>query len=279
MYSRSELAGHARALGIGTGDLLMVHASVRAVGRVAGGPDQIHLALEDAVGDTGSLLMYASCPEHFDEIGRGTHSSAVEATLRHALPAFDPHTARSARDNGTLVEFLRTWPGTVANEHVVRFVCRGPHAAILFDGQPWNYAYGTGSPLDRFAALGGRILLFGSDHDQVTFLHHVEHVVDVPGKRVVRYEVPWLVDGQRAWRACEEFDTSRPAHAAWPEDVFLRITDAFLRQSSNPGGRIGDATCFVLDARPLREFALDVLRDLVHEPVRAMEWLSPPARP
>jgi aminoglycoside 3-N-acetyltransferase len=181
MHSRDQLALDARALGIREGDLLMVHASVRAVGPVAGGPDQIHLALKDAVGHSGSIFMYASCPAYYDEVGRGDHAPEFEAELRETLPAFDAATARSARDNGALVELLRTWPGTVANDHVVRFICRGPHADALFAPQAWTYAYGADTPLARFAALGGRILLLGSDHDQVTFLHHAEHLVDVPG--------------------------------------------------------------------------------------------------
>ena len=272
MHSRDSLARDARALGVRDGDLVMLHASVRAVGPVAGGADQIHLALKDAVDDTGSLFMYASCPAHVDEVGRGDHPPEVEAELREKLPAFDSRTARCARDNGTLVEFLRTWPGTVANDHVVRFVCRGPHAEVLFAPQAWTYAYGPDTPLARFAALGGRILLLGSDHDQVTFLHHAEHLVDVPDKRVVRYEVPWLIDGQRVWRPCEEFDTSEPAHPAWPQDVFRQITDAFLRRTGNTGGRIGDAESYVFDAQPFLAFALDVLAALVHTPAHARVW-------
>lgn len=247
----------------------MLHASVRAVGPIAGGADEIHLALKDAVGDTGSLFMYASCPAYFDEVGRGDHSPQVEAELREKLPAFDPRTARCARDNGTLVEFLRTWPDTSANPHVVRFICRGPHAEALFAPQAWTYAYGRDTPLARFAALGGRILLLGSDHDQVTFLHHAEHLVDVPGKRVVRYEVPWLVDGERVWRPCEEFDTSEPAHPAWPETLFRDITDAYLRRSGNAGGRIGDADSHVFEAQPFLAFALEVMAALVVDPAGA----------
>ena len=75
MYSREDLADGFRELGVAVGDTIMVHASVRAVGEVAGGPDQIHLALKDAVTADGTLMMYASCPAYYDEVGRG-HLSA-----------------------------------------------------------------------------------------------------------------------------------------------------------------------------------------------------------
>jgi aminoglycoside 3-N-acetyltransferase len=262
MYSRDDLARNARALGIRSGDLLMMHASVRAVGPVAGGPDQIHLALKDAVGDEGSLFMYASCPAHYDEVGRGNLSAADEAILLEKLPPFDARTARSARDNGALVELLRTWPDTVANDHVARFICRGPHASALFATQPWEDAFGHGSPLARFAALGGRILLLGSDHDQVTFLHHAEHIVDVPDKIVARFQVPVLEDGRRVWRWCREYDTSQPAHRNWPDDLFGRIIDAHLAATANTGGRIGDAESCVIDAQALLAYALEVMAAL-----------------
>jgi aminoglycoside 3-N-acetyltransferase len=262
MHSRTSLAHDARAIGVSAGDLLMIHASVRAVGPVAGGADQIHLALKDAVGDTGSLLMYASCPDQYDEVGRGTLPADVEVALVEHLPAFDARTARSQRDNGALVELLRTWPDTVANDHLVRFVCRGPHAGPLFSTQPWDYAYGPDSPLGRFAELGGRILLLASDHDQVTFLHHAEHLADVADKRIVRFQVPVDEGGQRVWRWMEEFDTAEPCHAAWPSDVFRRIVDAYLARFAHGNGRIGDAECVLLDAQPLLAFAVEELTKL-----------------
>lgn len=263
MYSRHELARHARALGIREGDLVMVHASVRAVGPVAGGPDQIHLALKDAVGAAGSLLMYASCPDGYDEVGRGVHTPEVEAELLEKLPAFDARTARSQRDNGALVELLRTWPGVFANDHVARFVCHGPHAARLFSSQPWHLPFGRGSALEHFVALGGRILLVGSDHDAVTFLHHAEHIVDVPDKRVVQYQVPVLDGGRRVWRWCSEVDTARPAHAGWPEDLFRQIIDAHLAATGNDGGRIGAAPSHLIEASALLADALDTMTRLV----------------
>lgn len=261
MYTRQALADGFRALGVEPGDTVMLHASVRAVGAVAGGPDQIHLALKDALTPAGTLMMYASCPEHYDEVGRGHLTPGQEAELLAALPAFDPYTARSARDNGILVEFLRTFPGSTVNAHVARFVVWGRHAAHLISEQPWHYAFGRGSALERFVELDGRILLLGCDHDTVTFLHYAEHVVDIPGKKVARYRVPVEEDGARVWREMEEIDTSDAgAHPSWPPRFFARITDSYLAATGNRGGRVGDAPSHLLPARGLLEHALAAMR-------------------
>src|SRR5580693_10189769 len=158
MHSREQLANDLRKLGVEPGDMVMVHASVRAVGEIAGGPDLIHLALKDALTAEGSLIMYASCPRYYDEVGHGNLTREQEEILRK-LPAFDPLTARSARDNGTLVEFFRTYPDSRVNYHVARFVVWGKQADHLISEQPWNYAFGSRSPLDRFLNLDVRILL------------------------------------------------------------------------------------------------------------------------
>ncbi len=67
-------------------------------------------------------MMYAGCPRYFDEVGRGNLTTEQEREIREKLPVFDPLTARSDRDNGPPVEFLRTYPGSRVNPHVARFV-------------------------------------------------------------------------------------------------------------------------------------------------------------
>jgi aminoglycoside 3-N-acetyltransferase len=262
MYSREDLAKDFRSLGVRAGDAIMLHASVRAVGRIAGGPDQIHLALKDALTAEGTLMMYASCPEHYDEVGRGHLSASDEADLVATLPAFDARTARAARDNGALVELFRSYPGTIVNDHVARFALWGRHAAHLAAPQPWHYAFGRGSALERFVELDGRILLLGCDHDTVTFLHYAEHIVDIPGKHVARYRVPVDDHGVRVWRDMEEIDTSDAgAHASWPPRFFARITDEYLTMTGNAGRRVGDAPSVLLPARGLLEHALKRMQD------------------
>jgi aminoglycoside 3-N-acetyltransferase len=228
---------------------------------IAGGPDEIHLALKDVIGAEGALMMYASCPRYVDEIGRGNLSPELEAELLEKLPPFDPETARSSRDNGALVELLRTYPGSRVNRHPARFVVWGGRADRLLSRQPWDWAFGHDSPLERFVELGGRILLLGSDHDTVTFLHYAEHVVDIPDKRVARFKVPVTEGGVRVWREMAEYDTSSEGvHANWPANFFERIVDAHLSATGNRGGLVGDARSHLLDAGALLDFALRAMR-------------------
>jgi aminoglycoside 3-N-acetyltransferase len=255
MHSRASLAADFRALGVASGDTVMLHASVRSVGRVIGGPDAIHLALGDALEPGGTLFMYAGCPRFYDEVGRGNLTPEEEAEVLAHLPAFDPLTARAARDHGVLAEFFRTTEGTRTSHHVARFIARGNAAEALTVKQPWDFAFGAGSPLERFMARDGKILLLGCDHDHVTFLHYVEHVADFPGKIVARFQVPVLVDGGRVWREMKEVDTSVRAHANWPGRFFSSLVDAFIARERIAAGRVGDATSFLLPARGLYEFA------------------------
>lgn len=236
MYSCEQLASGFRGLGVVPGDTIMVHASVRAIGEVSGGPDQIHLTLKQALTPRGTLMMYASCPEYYNEVGRKRLTAEREREILEKLPAFDPQTARSARDNGALVEFLRTYPGSQVNAHVACFVVWGQRADYLISEQPWNHAYGFDSPLDRFLKLDGKILLLGCDHDTVTFLHYAEHIADIPDKRVVRFRVPVEEAGRRVWRQIEEFDTSsHGVHANWPDRFFAHLVDGLLAATDSRG--------------------------------------------
>jgi aminoglycoside 3-N-acetyltransferase len=261
VFARAELADDFRSLGIAPGDTVMVHASVKAVGEIAGGPDQIHLAIKDALTDTGTMMMYASCPDYFDDVGRGVYPGSIEREILEKMPPFDPLTARAARDNGTLVEFFRTYPGSIVNQHVARFVAWGADARYLLSEQPWDFPFGKGSALDRFVELDGKILLIGCDHDNVTFLHYAEHILDVADLRIVTMEVPWLENGQRVWKEVKEVDTSGAgAHPNWPDRFFAQIVNAYLARTANRGGRVGHAHCFLFDAKGLLALALGEMR-------------------
>jgi aminoglycoside 3-N-acetyltransferase len=275
MHSRASLTDEFRALGVAAGDVVMAHASLRAVGEVAGGPDEVHLALRECLTAEGTLMMYAGCPRYYDEVGRGNLTPEEEREVLDKLPPFDAETARSARDHGALVELFRTSPGVRVNHHVTRFVVWGRHAGYLISQQPWDYALGAGSALERFVELDGKILLLGCDHDTVTFLHYAEHIVDIPDKRIARYLVPIEENGRRLWRPQEEVDSANGAHANWPDRFFARITGSYLAAHPHGRGRVGGAMSYLLPAKGLLAFAIPVMRAVAAD-VRAAGALIEP---
>jgi len=84
----------------------MVHASVRAVGPVHGGPDEIHLAIDEAVRPSGALMMFVGCQEGFDDVGRGVFSTEEEVAVLAHQPPFDFQNSRAARQFGVLAVLI-----------------------------------------------------------------------------------------------------------------------------------------------------------------------------
>jgi aminoglycoside 3-N-acetyltransferase len=263
--ARSQLVGSLRRLGLRPGTIVMLHASVRSIGRVHGGPDEIHLAVAEAAGPDGTVMLYVGCDEGFDDVGRGVFSAAEESEILAHQPPFDPQTSRASREFGILAEFFRSYPATICSSGVCgRMAARGARAHWLTADQPWNYGFGRGSPLEKLCEAGGRVLLLGSDHDEVTLLHHAEHIAEFNGKRIARYRIPVQRDGQRVWMECEEFDTSsRGVHPNWPDRFFARIVDGFIAQYSGTAfcscGTVGSAGSVLMDASKLVAHAVSIM--------------------
>lgn len=252
MWTRSALAEHLSALGLVPGDAVLVHAGLRSVGPMLGGPDTLIDALRDAVGPAGTILGY--CDWQMDEQGRD------DPVLRQHVPAFDPARSRSIRDNGAFPELLRTMPGAR------RSGSPGASCAALGGRAEWfaadhalDYGYGPQSPFGKLVASGGKTLLLGAPLDTMTLLHHAEHLADIPGKRVLRYESPILVDGQVAWRWFEEFDTGMPVVDGLADDYFEEVVEDFLATGQGRRGLVGHAPSVLVDAPAVVAFAVDWL--------------------
>ncbi|UJW83971.1 aminoglycoside 3-N-acetyltransferase [Devosia sp. SL43] len=250
--TRAGLQQQLSALGLTAGDAVLVHAGLRSVGPVVGGPDALIGALTDSVGPAGTILAY--CDWQMEEEARD------DAALRDHVPAFDPLASRAIRDNGTFPELLRTTPGAR------RSGSPGASCAALGGKAEWftsdhalDYGYGPQSPFGKLVEAGGKTLLLGAPLDTMTLLHHAEHLADIPGKRVLRYESPILVDGQKIWRWFEEFDTGLPVVEGLAEDYFEEVVEDFLATGQGRRGLIGHAPSVLVDAPAIVAFAVEWL--------------------
>ncbi|RUT30082.1 aminoglycoside 3-N-acetyltransferase [Arsenicitalea aurantiaca] len=256
--TRARLADDLSVLGVGAGDLVMVHAAMSRVGRLLNGPDALIGALRDVLGPAGTLMAYADWDTRhdalLDEDGR------VPAAWRQHVPAFDPLSSRATRDNGVLPEFLRTTPGAVRSGNPgASMVALGARASWLTEGHALDYGYGPASPLGKLVAAGGKVLMVGCPLDTMTLLHHAEHLARIPGKRIKRVEVPFATPDGVVWRMVEEFDTSDPVVDGLADDYFAEIVRRFLATGAGRQGPVGEAPSVLVEAAPIVAFAVDWL--------------------
>jgi aminoglycoside 3-N-acetyltransferase len=254
--TRRALRADLAALGVAAGDVVMIHAALRRVGPMMNGPDALIGALLDVLGEAGTLAVYtdwdACYHDYLDADGK------MPEALRADIPPFDPATSRANRDHGAIAEFIRTTPGAVRSASAGASVAAiGTKAAWLTADHPLNYGYGEGSPFDKIVQAEGKVLMVGAPLDTMTILHHAEHKANIPGKRVLRVEVPFARAGGVEWQMIEEFDTSDPIVEALADDYFRLVVAEFLATSSTARqGLIGAAPSVLVPAREVVEFGV-----------------------
>lgn len=260
--TRRRLAEDLRTLGLAPGDIVMVHAALRSVGPVVSGADAIIAAIRDAVGPDGTLMVYTDWEaDIWDEEESGlVRTNAIRPAIRSDVLPFDPASSRSTRDNGALMELVRTLPGALRSDNPgASCAAIGKKAAWLTADHSLDYGYGEGSPFARLVEAGGKVLMLGCTTDHMTLLHHVEHLAGIPDKRIVRMEVPLLHEGKVAFRWIEEFNTSIPVVADLDDDYFATIVSDFLAAGHGSSGKVGNADSVLVRADEIVPFAVDWL--------------------
>ena len=244
-------------LGVGPGDLLMVHVSLRAIGPVEGGADGVLDALHEAIGPAGTLFVNVGARDDLDWVNDRPEED--RPGLLEGTEPFDCLRTPADPDVGVLAEVFRTRPGTKVSDHPEgRFGASGPLAADLLDDVPWDDCYGSGSPLDRFVQAGGQVLRLGADPDTLTIVHYAEHLAPLPHKRRVRRHrlVAGKNGGPPEVRTVDCLDDSAGIVDHPGEDYFTTILHTYLATGRATVGQVGNAVGELIDAADVVDHAV-----------------------
>jgi aminoglycoside 3-N-acetyltransferase len=249
--TRESIATALGSLGVDRGMTVLVHASLSAIGWVAGGEQAVLEALRDAVGGDGTLVMptqsWQLCdPAYLDD---PAVPRAWWPVVREHLPPYDP-AVTPTRTMGAVAELFRHLPGSLRSAHPHRsFTANGPLAQAIVARHDLDSPVGERSPLRALYEHRASILLLGVAHDKSTALHLAEDRCDYPGKHHVRNGGPLLRDGRREWIAWDELRVV--------DDDFEAVGAAFATATgSERRGMVGRAPARLIPMRELVDFAV-----------------------
>jgi aminoglycoside 3-N-acetyltransferase len=231
--------------------VLLVHASLSSLGWVCGGAPAVILALEEVLGEEGTLVM----PTHSGDL---TDPEKWEnppvprdwwEPIRQHMPPFSPDLTPT-RKTGAISEAFRKQNGVLRSDHPhFSFAARGAHAALITNDHGLEQGLGERSPLARIYELDGHVLLLGVGHENNSSLHLAEYRASFPGRRTVKSGAPILRNGKQVWAQFDEIDLDA-------ED-FEMIGKSYAQDSKAvQGGMVAQATSVLMSQRGLVDYAV-----------------------
>ena len=238
-------------IGVKEGMVLLVHSSLSSIGWVSGGAVAVILALEEALGKRGTLVMTAFSGDLSDP-SKWVNPPVPENwcdTVKETMPVFDPDLTPT-RGVGKIVEVFRKQKGAYRSNHPqVSFTARGRYAKYITGNHDLENALGEGSPLAKIYKLGGYVLLIGVGYSNSTSLHLAEYRADYPSKKEDNWGAPFMVSGKRKWVDLKDIKAVTDDFENLGSD-FIKNKKADIRT-----GYIGQAKSQLIRQKDLVDFA------------------------
>ncbi|MFJ8886634.1 aminoglycoside N(3)-acetyltransferase [Streptomyces sp. NPDC102402] len=264
LLSGDDVAAHVSELGVKRGGVLLVHASMRSMGKVEGGARTVAATLSRVLGPQGTLVVPSFTPENSDtsrpylERVRGLDAEAREA-VRARMPPYGRDSP--APSMGRLSETVRLAAGAERSDHPqTSFSALGAAAGKLTAGHRPDCHLGEDSPLALLYESDAQILLLGTDYSTCTAFHLAEYRVPDPPRRSYRCVV--TAHGRPQWWEYEDVDLDDSDFGALGRDFERSGHDTAVRS-----GRVGRAQSRLIRFTAAVDFAVGWLVD--HRPARS----------
>jgi len=254
--TRESLARDFRALGVAASQVLLVHASMRQIGRISGGAADVVAALREVLGSNATLVVPTCTADNSDTSRlylartRGMTSGEIRR-YREAMPPFTPE--RPSVQMGRIAEHIRTSPGAVRSAHPqTSFAALGPQARGLMTGHRPDCHLGEASPLARMYEADAWMLLLGVGYEACSSFHLAEYrYVPLPPRQLYRCVV--AEEGTRRWWSYEDI--------VLDDRDFAALGGAFDQAGYVTRGYVGRAECRLAPLRAAVDFATQWFRE------------------
>ena len=234
VLTQDRIAADLRRLGVQSGDVLMIHSSLRSMGHVVGGAPTVVDALLEVLGPTGTLV----------------GPSFNYETAQDPGFIFDPLDTPS--DMGAIADQIRRRAGNRRSRHLTHSVSAiGPEAEAIVKA-PGESAWAADSPLGTVFKLGGRFLLLGVTYQSFTACHLLE----------VAFRLRYRKIDTLQRRLCRPDGSLIPFESivflrdvGYPGYDFNRLGQAMEDVGLTSVAPVGNAVARLIPARLLREYA------------------------
>ncbi len=219
-----------RRLGINARDTLLIHSSLRSLGKLEEDANSVIEAFLEVLGGQGTLLMPTLTYEY--------------VTVEN--PVFSSHYTKACV--GALPEAFRAYPGSIRSLHPTHSVCaNGKNAKQLTvrhieDATP----VGPYSPFRLLREYGGKVLMLGCGLRPNTSMHGVEELV-VPPYLFLEEQTEYMLVDAQSNILCKRYTHHNFKGVAQRYDRMEQL----LSPDELKKGTILNAECSLLDARAL----------------------------
>lgn len=226
--AQHDIVAGIRSLGVGAGDLLLAHSSLKSFGRVEGGAKAVAEALMESVGPEGTVLV---------------------PTFNYGTLPYDARSTPSL--TGAVTDAFWRLPGAMRSAHPTHaFAAVGPLAAELLADHEDAHPLGRRSPLWRLWERDGWVLLMGCDHRANSMIHVAEEVMGVP----------YLGRTRNAQRACGNDVTEVTVGRPGCSNGFNIVDGPIRRTGQLRETTVGRSTLMLMHAGSVVAAASELLR-------------------
>jgi aminoglycoside 3-N-acetyltransferase len=239
-------------LGVKNGDILLVHASMKAIGWVSGGPQAVIQSLMDAITEEGTLIFQTHSPTLSDPVEweNPPVPKKWHKTIRETMPAFNPNKTPSTY-LGVLPELFRKFPDVYRSYHpAFSMSAWGKQADEITKQHDLAYPLSDSSPLGQAYQRGAKVLLLGVGYDSNTSFHLAEYRADVRKEKT--RGAPLMKDGRSHWTTYPDIDIN--------DDPFEKIGKSFEHEHSVVKEKVGQADCCLFPMKESVDFATHWLK-------------------